>query len=123
MPTAVYISVVTIIGGAATALMVLALIATNPAAIGPIGVTGWFILFFMAMAAWLSLAFNWASSRLAHSSGSAKRLTASIRRGVLISGVATIWIGLSSLRQLSMRDIILTVVIALLAELYFRGKS
>lgn len=123
MLNAIYTSGMMITAAAATVLVLLSLVVTNPRAMGPFGVTGWFLLVLVALSAWLSLAFYWAGGRFQHKLTSAKRLRIAWRRGVLAGTVLTVWLGLQSLGQLTPRDIILTVILASLVEFYFRGRQ
>ncbi len=122
MHKAIYMSGITMTAAASSIVALLLMVATSPTAIGPFGVTGWFLLAFVALSGWITLGLYWLSGRLQHAVVSSKRLKTAGRRGTLIAAVLTVWLGLSSLAQLTPRDIILTLILAILVEFYFRGR-
>ena len=109
-------------GAVSAVALVISLMYTNPVAIGPIGVTVWFVVFFAAMAAWFSLAFYLAKSFMhVHATGVA-RLRYSWRQGLLLSGWGTGLLALSSLRQLGLLDAILLGLLLVIVEIYVRFR-
>lgn len=105
----------------ASTLVVLAVLGVTPAQIGPVGVTSWFVAFFVATAAVLSLVIH-ILKKLVLKKAPGPNLKASIRQGSLISAWATVNLALSSLRQLSLRDNLLSAMLAILIEFYLRLK-
>jgi hypothetical protein len=110
---------VTIIAGAAS---ILGLVAYNPTTLGPTGVTLWFVGLFMTLQGLLTFGFFRLKRRRAEIMGESKRFFSSWRQGLLVAAVAIILLGLSSLRQLSLRDAVLLAVLALLVEFYGRTR-
>lgn len=109
-------------GITACGLALFAMLATNPAQIGPYGVTLWFLVLLTGLACLSTLGFYWLAGKLNKKPGGLKFYPAA-RRGMLFSGWITILIGLSSLQQLSWRDVFLTALLLGLAEFYFGAKA
>ena len=100
--------------------LLLSLVLTNPLAIGPVGVTVWFVVLLLALAGLVSLVLYIIKSFLHIHKNPAARLRYSWRQGLLISGYATAMLALSSLRQLSLRDAILWGLLLGIVEIYVR---
>jgi hypothetical protein len=100
----------------------LSLVALRPGDLGPAGVTVWFVLLLSWLAALLSVALFTLKSYLHIGSGRSARWRYSWRQGLLIAGWASGLLALSSLRQLSLRDVILTGVILVFVEIYVRFR-
>src|SRR6266567_2125853 len=95
---------------------------TNPTAIGPVGVTIWFVVLFANMAALTTLALYTAKTFMhVHATG-VTRLRYSGRQGVLLSGWGTGLLALSSLRQLGLLDAILLGLLLVIVEIYVRFR-
>jgi hypothetical protein len=101
-------------------LLVVSLVFTSPKALGPLGVTVWFLLCYSSLGAIIALGFYGAKTFLhLHATGAA-RLRYSLRQGLLISGWVTGVLALSSLRQLGWLDAILLALLLLIVEVYVR---
>lgn len=122
MPKAGYIGSLLVTGLIAIGLALAALFATNPLQIGPYGVTIWFLVVLAGLSCLLTVGFDWLANRLNKKPG-APKLFPSARRGMLMAGWITILLGLSSLQQLSWRDVLLTGLLIGLAEFYFGAKA
>ncbi len=95
---------------------------TNPTAVGPVGVTFCFVALFLTIQGASTLGLYSYKSKRFETIGPYQKLTSSARQGLLIGGVVTITLALSSLRQLSLRDFGLMVILAALVELFFRAR-
>lgn len=109
----------------ALALMVTlaAMILTNPSQIGPVGVTLWFLVLFIALSSVMITLLQLIKARMNLHDTPYRRLLFSSRQGALIGGAVTIFAALSSLRQLSGKDVILVVILFALIEFYLRSRS
>ncbi len=114
------ISLITVVSGIAVAFAVL---ITNPAKIGPLGVTIWFVALLGFLQGLITLVVIAFKKRLFPALGEHKLITSSWRQGLLMGGAITMFGGLSSLRQLSWRDIILLIGLLVLVELYSRAHT
>ena len=101
----------------------LLLVLTNPKTLGPYGVTAWFILVLIAITCCVAGFLFWVKGKIGGGYTGSKRLLGSLRQGFLLGLTATIFLALSSLRQLSLRDVILVGIFMLLTEFYFRARS
>lgn len=106
-----------------TVLVVLSVLLTNPLTLGPLGVTVWFLVFFSGLACVLALALNAAKSFMKVQPNSVQRLKNSWRQGLLISAWLTVVLGLSSLRQLAARDVILLGIFLGIIEVFMRLRQ
>jgi hypothetical protein len=95
---------------------------TNPSAIGPAGVTLWFVVLFASLSSWFSVGL-YLSKRFMHLHATGvSRLRYSWRQGLLLSGWGTGLLALSSLRQLSILDAILLGLLLVIVEVYVRFR-
>jgi hypothetical protein len=102
--------------------LVLSLVFTNPIAIGPLGVTLWFVVLFLTLASMITLALYTMKTFLhLHTSGAA-RLRYSWRQGLLVGGWAAGLLSLSSLHQLGVLDVILLALLLVIVEVYVRFR-
>jgi hypothetical protein len=100
------------------------LFAFTPAKLGPAGLTFWFIAILVAVGSIIALlSFIWKLRREEHRLTAAKALTGSLRTGFLVGFSVSILLALSSLRSLSLRDIILFVLVVIVIEIYFRTRK
>ena len=106
-----------------TIAVVAALFLTNPSSIGPAGVTLWFVGVFLALSGALTLTLNYLKTQLQLHPTPNRRLLFAWRQGSLMGLAATIWLALSSLRQLSWGDVALLVLLLVLVEFYLRARS
>lgn len=113
------VSVITAVFGAA---VLVSLFATNPTSIGPVGVTLWFVSLLIGLQGALTLLLYVRKRRKELEIGSQARLASAWRQGFLLALVVTIFLALSSLRQLGLRDVVLIVVLIGLVEFYFRSR-
>lgn len=100
-----------------------ALFLTNPASIGPLGVTIWFLGVLAAAGAILTIGLYYLKSFLHLHHSESQRFHFAWRQGVLLALALVIFLALSSLRQLSGGDIVLVSIFLLLVEFYFRTRS
>jgi hypothetical protein len=108
MPTAGYLSLIGLWTALAGGGLIFSVIATNPAAVGPVGVTLWFVALYGGKS-YLHL----------HTNGH-QRLRYASRQGLLIGGWATASLALASLQQFNIRDALLLGLILVVVELYMR---
>lgn len=106
-------------------LLFLSMIMTNPTALGPTGVTLWFLGFWVVLSSCLAfvkyelvMRFGKETTKL----GGHKTIMTSLRHGALFAGGLTIILALSSLQQLDPRDIGLILVFLGLVEFYVRTR-
>lgn len=119
----VYRGGVAVWSAALSVLVLIVMVATNPADLGPFLVTGWFIVLFVALAGWCSLAILHIQKLAAREGTRESKLRSSaLRRGAILAAWPISLLALSSLGQLSMRDVILSAILLLLIELYLRAK-
>lgn len=116
------LSFIIITGAASIALLLIAVLLTNPLAIGPVGVTAWFIILFVALSCVATLALYLVKTYFHWHENSASRLRYSSRQGLLIGGWASGVLALSSLRQLGLRDAILLGLLLGIIEVYVRFR-
>jgi hypothetical protein len=100
--------------------LVLSLLLTNPQSVGPAGVTLWFVVLFLSLAAITALALYTAKTFLHLHTTGVSRLRYSWRQGLLIGGCVAGMVALSSLRQLSALDAILLGLLLVIVEVYVR---
>jgi hypothetical protein len=113
-----YIGTAVVGGSAATALCVLVVIATTPLAIGPTGVTLWFLSLIIALSCWVSLISFGLEKRLSEKVKNKELVRNAWRRGLFAGGYITVLLALSSLKQLNVRDAVLFSLLILLIEFY-----
>lgn len=111
--------------GALLMVVLISMIITNPTQLGPTGVTLWFLGFWVVLAAniagfkyLLLMRFGSETTRLT----SRKVGVTSLRHGILLGGAVTIWLALSSLQQLDIRDIGLVIALGLMIEVVARAR-
>ncbi len=113
-----YTRTVTSIGLVATIIVALLLLVTNPAMVGPLGVTAWFLALLVALSSWFALVAYWLGQHLPFMRSSEHDQGDSRRRGLFLGGFVVIMLGLSSLHQLGVRDALLLGLLLLLVEFY-----
>lgn len=106
--------------GAGSVLILLSLFVTNPAKLGPVGVTIWFIVLLSVLFAVLSLGLYFAKIFLKLHENHSTRLRYSMRQGLLLSFWITALLALSSLGQYGPKDAILLGLLLLIIEFYVR---
>ena len=119
------LSLTTLVTAGLAFLAVSAIVVTNPSRLGPVGVTLWFGALWAAVAGMLAILLYVAKSWRKGFSDErpVSKLYASLRQGLLAAGVLTVMLALSSLRQLSLRDAVLLLILAGLIEFYFRTRN
>lgn len=117
-----YLCLLVIWSVVATMGLVASLVATNPLAIGPVGVTVWFVVLFWDLVSLMALALYLAKSFLHVHSTRVQRLRYSWRQGLLLGGWTAGLLALSSLNQLGLRDAILLALLLVIVEVYVRFR-
>lgn len=107
-------------GAAAWFLVVVALWGSTPAQLRPLGVTLWFIFLLVALTCGLALLLDLAKRLLGPKKPEGRDFQPSLRQGLLASIWLVILLALSSLRQLSLRDILLIGLLLVIVEIYTR---
>lgn len=100
-----------------------ALLATNPTAVGPVGVTLWFVGVLIALQTSLTLGLYLINFHKHQTQGPIRRLSVVWRQALLAALGLTIFLALSSLRQLGPRDVVLISAVLVLVEFYFRNRK
>ncbi len=100
-------------------LLVLSWFVTTPAQIGPFGITIWFICLYFALSGVIALVVYRFDKNL---HGKPDTFSKALGRGLLIGLWLTALIGLNSLRQLGLKDVILISLLVVLIEFYMRRK-
>lgn len=101
-----------------------ALVAYTPAKLGPAGITFWFIGILVSVGSLIALiGFIWKLRHEEHRLTATKALASSLRTGFLVGFTVSILLALSSLRSLSIRDIILFILVVVVIEIYFRTRK
>lgn len=120
MTTKRYIAALCVWAAGVGLTLIVSLFATNPAAIGPVGVTLWFVAVLTEAAAASTLALYLVKSYLHLHATQANRLRYSWRQGWLVGGWATALLALNSLQQLGIKDAILLGLLLAIVEVYVR---
>jgi len=95
----------------------------TPKQLGPAAITFWFIGVVIIIASLVTLIeYNIKLRKSENRMQPRKVLAQSLRTGILLGLTVTILLALSSLRSLSVRDIILFVLTVVIIELYFRTR-
>jgi hypothetical protein len=100
-------------------LLFASLFITSPAKLGPFGVTFWFVLLFTALSGVLAGLIYLVKHLLGPTEQPTRRLQNSLRQAALVGGWLTIILALSSLKQLNPRDVLLSLLMIVLIEIYF----
>ncbi len=103
-------------------ILVLSVLLTNPLAIGPVGVTLWFVLLLFSLSAIIALVLYGIKRFLRVHENGASRLRYSWRQGMLAAWWITAMMALSSLHQFNLRDAILLGLLLVIAEVYVRFR-
>ncbi len=120
MTTKRYIAALCVWAAGVGLTLIVSLFATNPAAIGPVGVTLWFVAVLTEAAAAATLALYLGKSYFHLHATQAHRLRYSWRQGWLLGGWATALLALNSLQQLGIKDAILLGLLLAIVEVYVR---
>ncbi|HMS92089.1 MAG TPA: hypothetical protein PJ993_01090 [Candidatus Saccharibacteria bacterium] len=96
----------------------------TPKQLGPAAITFWFIGIAIFIASLVTLVeYNLKLRNEANRMQPRKVLIKTLRTGILLGLTITILLALSSLRSLSLRDIILFILTVVIIELYFRTRK
>lgn len=117
-----YIGTASVTGAGALAACALAMVATTPTLVGPFGVTLWFVALLVGLASWIAVVAFVVERKLRPKTAQSQIIANSIRRGLLIGGYVVVLLGLSSLGQLSLRDVLLLALFVVLIEFYMVAK-
>lgn len=100
------------------------LLAFTPSKLGPAGITFWFIAILISIGSLVAFfSYIWKLRREEHRLTAVKALSSSLRTGFLVGFTVAILLALSSLRSLSIRDVILFVLVVIVIEIYFRTRK
>ena len=113
----------TLVGAAGLGLAFVIMLALTPQALGPLGVTAWFLLLLAGLTGLLILAAYAAGVKLQPKRTSRQQVTDAVRRGLFVGGYSTIIFALSSLQQLNLRDGLLLLLLVVLAEFYMVART
>jgi type IV secretory pathway TrbD component len=108
------------VGGSCVVLGVVLL--WSPDALGPFGVTLWFVGLFLVVSTLLANTLFWFKTYLQISESRLTRLRSSARQGLLLSSLLVVCLALSSLGQLSWLDAALFGTVLLIIEVYVRYR-
>lgn len=108
------------LGVASWALIILSLSLTTPANLKPPGVTVWFLVLMVALSSVVALLLDTIKRLFGPKKPEGRSFKPSQRQGVIVGIWLSIILALSSLRQLSLRDVFITGLIAIIIELYLR---
>jgi hypothetical protein len=120
LPTAGYLSLIGLWTALAGGGLALSLFVTNPAAIGPFGVTLWFLALLTALTGAFTELLYLAKSYLRWHTHTHERLRYAFRQGLLLGFWITAMVALASLQQFNIRDGLLLGLILVVVELYMR---
>ncbi len=120
MTTKRYIIALSVWASGTGVALIASLIFTTPVAIGPVGVTIWFVVLLTEAAAAATLALYGIKTYLHLHATEALRLRYSWRQGWLIGGWAAGLLALNSLQQLGIKDAILLGLLLSIVEVYVR---
>lgn len=111
------------IGAVSSVLVIFALWAATPAGLKPIGVTLWFLLLLVALSSTLAIVLDVSKRLVGPKKPQGRSFGPSLRQGMLLGIWLVMLVGLSSLRQLSIRDALLILILFVIIELYLRLTS
>src|SRR3990167_8034368 len=105
------------------ALIIISLFSTSPDRLGPFGITIWFLAVLTAISVSITIGLYW-HRRITNKGNDITNIQSmSIRQGVLLGILITSLLALNSLRQLSLRDVVLLMLLLVLVEFYMRRGS
>ena len=109
---------------AVTTTLLIVTLNYTPKELGPAAITFWFLGVLVAITSLVSLLeFSWKLRKEEYRMEPRRALQSSVRTGFLLGFTGAILLALSSLRSLSVRDVILFGLTVLLIELYFRTRK
>ena len=92
---------------------------TTPSRLGPVGVTIWFLALCGGLTGLLTAGILGTKQLIKPTDEPMGRLSNSARQGALLAGWVTVNLALSSLAQLTIRDVLLSLILLALIEVYF----
>ena len=108
----------------AVAALIASTIYFTPTEIGPAGITFWFLGILIASATLVATVdYSIRMRKEENQNRSSMIYYAALRAGFLVGFTLTVLLALSSLRSLSLRDIILFVLTVVLIEFFFRTRK
>lgn len=123
MTAKAYYSLMFLVGIVGTGLVAASLFLTTPKSIGPLGVTLWFIILLASLASLLACGLFRIKQRSPRVQNTEEKLLQnSWRQGWIIAGAAVAILALSSLKQLTLRDAGLIIVIMVAVEIFLRSR-
>ena len=123
VPTLGYVGLLAGWTGLAGFGLLVSLFMTNPLAIGPLGVTVWFLVLLTVLAGGATLGLYGLKTYLhVHEGAPRVRFRHSWRQGWLVAGWAVGVMALSSLHQFNLRDAILLGLLLSIIEVYMRFR-
>lgn len=118
-----HLSLMLFFGSMAAAVALLAVMFTSPESIGPIGVTVWFLVLLVSLASLVAGGLLYLKKRSTRIQNTDEKLTEnSWRQGWLIGGSLIAMLALSSLGQLSLRDVGIIAGLSVLLEVFLRTR-
>lgn len=104
--------------------LVLVTLNYTPRELGPAAITFWFLgVLVMVLSFCTLIDYSWKMRKEDHRMQPKKALISSLRTGFLLGFTAALLLALSSLKSLTLRDIILFALTVLIIELYFRTRK
>ena len=122
MPAVGLLTILGLWSGLGLAVVLAVMLLTNPAAVGPSGVTVWFVVLLSVIATTATLVLFGIKSYFHVHATRAQRLRYAWRQGLLVAGWGTGLLALASLGQLGWRDVILLGLAVIIVELYVRFR-
>lgn len=116
----ILISLVSLVGG----VLIYSIFNFSPKQLGPAWITFWFVGFLLVTASLVVIVdYNWKLRKEESRMQPNKALITSLRTGLLCGFTAAILLALSSLKSLSLRDVILFTLTVIIIELFFRTRK
>lgn len=104
--------------------LVLVTLSYTPRELGPAAITFWFLgVLVMVLSLCTLIDYSWKMRKDDNRMQPKKALISSLRTGFLLGFTAALLLALSSLKSLTLRDIILFALTVLIIELYFRTRK
>ena len=117
-----YLRIILVMTLIASVVVVATLFITNPTSIGPAGVTLWFITLLIALSGATTLALFWVKRLVRSHQTESRQLIVAVRQATLVALGLVVFLALSSLRQLSLGDVVLVALLLVLSEFYLRAR-
>ena len=101
-------------------LLIISVFTASPDDLGPYGITIWFVVLFASLSGLLAVFLYWYKKLAKRQLNPRQRLLESVRQGILMSIFLISLLALNSLKQLSLRDVVLISLLLVLVEFYMR---